>query len=294
MTVQLATVWSALEEPWRDPLLRRALLEIAFVGIAGGALGCWVVLYGLSYSAESFAHGLFPGLVLAALVGIPLVAGAAVGLAVAAVAVALAARTPSIGGDTGVAVVVTTLFGAGVLLALSPASPPGIQSLLFGDLLGPSDADLLLAGGLAALIVAALAVLHRPLLAVGFDRDAARRLGISPLAVDLALLLLVAAAILVGVQGLGNLLVVAVLVGPAAIARMVCRRAPAMLAVAAAIAVAAGAGGLYLSYYADVAAGASVAGVIVALYVVAAAVTRLRARAPRAGYDRTRWVEAAR
>jgi ABC-type Mn2+/Zn2+ transport system permease subunit len=264
-----ATVLHTLTAPWGEPLMRRALLEVALVGIAGGALGCWVVLYGLSYSAESLAHSLFPGLVLAALVGFPLILGGAAGLLVAAVAIALAGRSPAIGGDTAVAVVITTLFGAGVLLALSPASPPGIQALLFGDLLGPSDADLALAGGLGAAIVVALAALHRRLLAVGFDRDAARGLGVSPALTDAALLLLLALAILVGVQGLGNLLVIAVLIGPAATARLLTRRAAPMLALAAALAVAAGVGGLYLSYYANTAAGASVAGVIVAAYLVA-------------------------
>ena len=263
-----ATVLHALTAPWGDPLMRRALLEVALVGIAGGALGCWVVLYGLSYSAESLAHSLFPGLVVAALAGFPLILGGAAGIVLAAVAVALAGRSPAIGGDTAVAVVITALFGAGVLLALSPASPPGIQALLFGDLLGPSDSDLALAGGLAAAIVVALAALHRRLLAVGFDREAARGLGVSPVVTDAALLLLLALAILVGVQGLGNLLVVAVLIGPAATARLLTRRAASMLALAGALAVAAGVGGLYLSYYANTAAGASVAGAIVVTYLV--------------------------
>src|SRR5204863_1036444 len=114
-----ATVWHSIVAPWQEPLTQRAFVEIALVGIAGGALGCWVVLYNLSYSAESLAHGLLPGLVVAALIGAPLLLGGAVGLAVAAIGIPVAARTPAIGRDTGVAVVVTTLVGLGVLLALS-------------------------------------------------------------------------------------------------------------------------------------------------------------------------------
>jgi ABC-type Mn2+/Zn2+ transport system permease subunit len=168
-----------------------------------------------------------------------------------------------------VAVVVTTLFGAGVLLALSPSSPPGLQGLLFGDVLGVSDTDLGLAAGLAVLVLAALGLLHSRLLAVGFDRLSAPAFGVRPLVVDLALLVLVALALLVAVQGLGNLLVVAVFVAPASAARLVARRMGPMMAVSAAVAVAAGVGGLYLSYYAGTAAGASIAAMLVAAYLVA-------------------------
>src|SRR3954468_16169447 len=129
-------MWHALIEPWQEPIMQRALLEVALIGACGGLLGCWVVFYELSYSAESLAHALFPGLVVAALLGLPLLLGAGAGIVVAAVAVAVAGRAPEVGRDTAVAVVVTTLLGLGVLLALSPSSPPGLQALLFGDVLG--------------------------------------------------------------------------------------------------------------------------------------------------------------
>jgi ABC-type Mn2+/Zn2+ transport system permease subunit len=156
-----------------------------------------------------------------------------------------------------------------VLLALSPSSPPGLQGLLFGDVLGVSDTDLALAGGLAALVVGALAVLHGRLLTVGFDRLSAPSLGVRPLIVDGALLVLLALALLVAVQGLGNLLVVAVLVAPASAARLVARRMAPMMVASALVAVVAGAGGLYLSYYAGTAAGASIAAILVGAYLVA-------------------------
>ena len=265
----MLAVLHALTDPWADAVGRRALLEVVLLGVTGGALSCWIVFYNLSYSAESLAHALLPGLVIAALTGLPLLLGGAAGLLVAALAVAAASQVPAIGRDTSVAVVVTTLFGAGVLLALSPSSPPGLQGLLFGDVLGVSDADLALAGGLAAFVVVALAVLHARLLAVGFDRLGATSLGVRPLVVDGALLVLLALALLVAVQGLGNLLVVAVLVAPASAARLVARRMAPMMAASALIAVVAGAGGLYLSYYAGTAAGASIAAILVGAYLVA-------------------------
>ena len=254
-------------EPLQQPFMQRALAEIVLVGVAGGALGCWVVLYEFSYAAESLAHSIFPGLVIATLAGIPLLLGAAPAIAIAALAIALAGRVPGVSRDVAVAVVVTTMFGLGVLLALSPDSPPGIEGLLFGDILGPSDADLLSAAALAVLVAVALVLLHGRLLATGFDRAAARSFGLAPAAVDAALLLLLSAAIVVAVQGLGNLLVVAVFVGPAAAARRLTDRIVPMFAIATAIALLAGIAGLYLSYYAGTAGGASVALAIVAAYV---------------------------
>jgi ABC-type Mn2+/Zn2+ transport system permease subunit len=257
----------ALVHPWTLAFMQRALLELLLVGIAGGVLGCWIVLYRLSYSAESLAHALFPGLVGAALLGLPLVLGGAVGVGGAAAAIALASRVPGIERDTAVAIVITSLFGLGALLALAPASPPGIEGLLFGDLLGVSAPDLVTSAALAAAVLAGVMLLHRQLLAVGFDRRSARALGASPLLADLALLALVAAATLIAVRGLGNLLVVAVLVGPAATAQLFARRLPSMMAAAVAIAAVCSIGGLYLSYYARTAGGASVAALVVAVYL---------------------------
>lgn len=245
----------------------RALLEVFLLGLVGGALGCWIVFYELSYSAESLAHALFPGLVLAALFGFPLILGAGAGVAFAAVAIAVFGRAPHIGRDTSVAVVISALFGLGVVLALSPDSPPGLQNLLFGDILGVSRTDLIFAAILAGVVLAGLALLHRQLLAVGFDRTTARSIGAMPRLADFALLGLLAIATVVAVQGLGNLLVVAVLVGPAATARLFCRRMPLMMFAATLIAIACGIIGLYLSYYAGLAAGASIAGTVVLVYL---------------------------
>ncbi|MDA0163257.1 metal ABC transporter permease [Solirubrobacter ginsenosidimutans] len=274
----------ALLDPWREPILREALIEMVLVGVACGALGVWIVLYGLSYSAESLAHAMFPGLAVAALVGVPLVLGGAAGLALAGVLIVLAGRVRGIGADNAVAVVITTLFGVGALLALSPASPPGLQGLLFGDVLASSTSDLALAGALAAAVLAGMWLVHWRLLAVGFDRLGARGLGVDPLGVELALFILLAGAVLVGVQGLGNLLVVAALIGPAAAARTVARRVAPMIVTACAIGVGAGIGGLYLSYYAGVSAGAAIAGLLVVASVVAAGLGRARRRGPDGGF----------
>lgn len=265
-----------LLDPWRSGVASRALLETLLIALAAGPLGCWVVLFGLSYGAESLAHAMFPGLVVAALAGLPLTLGAALGIAIAAPAVALAGRVPAIGGDTAIAVVVTTLVGLGGLLALAPESPAAVQDLLFGDVLGVSAAELALSAALAGLVTGLLGVTHGRLLAVGFDRANAPAFGASPRQADALLLLLVGAFTVVAVQALGALLVLAMLVGPAATARLLAHRMPTMMALATALGALGGMGGLYLSYYADTAAGASIAAVIVAMHLVVVATLKTR------------------
>ncbi len=265
-----------LVDPWGEAISQRALAEVVLLGISGGALGCWLVAYQLAFGAESLAHAMLPGLVFAALVGLPLLLGGALGLAVAGAGVALASRVRGIDGDTATGVVVTTLFGLGALLALTPSTPPGLQGLLFGDVLAVDGGDLALAAGLAAALVLALWIAHARLLVVGFDRLNAPGLGVRTLPVDAALLAMLAAALLVAVQGLGNLLVVAVLIAPASAARLVARRMGPMMAASAAIAALAGIVGMYVSYHARTAAGASIALALVGAYVVAAAAAGVR------------------
>jgi ABC-type Mn2+/Zn2+ transport system permease subunit len=281
-------------DPLGQEFIRRALLEVGLISLAGGALGCWVVFYGVSYAAESLSHALFPGLVVAALAGIPLLAGGIPGIAVAAIAIALIARVPGIGRDTAVAVVVTAFFGLGALLALSPESPPGIQNLLFGDILAPSDSDLVIAAILAAAVVISLIALHWRLLAVAFDRTTARSIGVSPALADASVLVLLAAAVLVAAQGLGTLLAVAALVGPAATARVFTHRVPTMMLAASLIGIAGGVIGIYLSYYAGVAAGASIASCIVGAYLAALVAAAARELFDRVALSREPHPEVAR
>jgi ABC-type Mn2+/Zn2+ transport system permease subunit len=246
-----------------DPLSfafgRRALLELILLGAVCGPLGVWVVIYRRSYAAESMAHSMLPGLVVASLAGLPLGLGAAAGLAVAAVCITLALRAPGIDADSAVAVVVTTLFGLGSLLALAPEVPVRIGELLFGNPLSVSGGDLAATAALAILVAGALAASARPLTLAGFDPQSAPSLGASPTRVGLLLTGLLAATTLIAVQALGNLLVVAIVVGPAVAALQLGLRLRKTLACAAAIAVTGGVAGLYLSYYGELAAGASIA-----------------------------------
>ncbi|MCB0870654.1 MAG: metal ABC transporter permease [Solirubrobacterales bacterium] len=267
-----------LTDPLAFGATTRALIEIAILGTVGAAVGCWVILYRLSYSAESLAHGLFPGLVGAALLGLPILLGGAAGVLLAAALIALVNRFATDDADTATAVVVTTLFGLGVLLALSPESPPGISELLFGDLLGTTDSEIIASAAFAAPVIVLLWLLHSRLLAVGFDQGSGPALGVSPGLMTGLVLSLVAVTVLIGVQALGNLLVAAILVGPAAAARLLTDRFRPMMMLSVVFALLAGLAGIYISFHAKIAAGAAVAGCLVMIYLLAAAASAVAER----------------
>jgi ABC-type Mn2+/Zn2+ transport system permease subunit len=271
---------SWLTDPFAGPLMQRALIELLILAVACGPLGVWVLLYRHSYAAESIAHAMLPGLVVAALVGLPLVLGAAGGVLAAAAAITFAGRDERLGGDVGVAVAISALFGLGALLALSPEVPPRLEELLFGDLLGVTVRDIVEAAVLAGGIVLALLAAHRRLAVSVFDRPAARSLGARPAHWELALLALLAVCTVAAVRGLGNLLVVALILAPAAAALNVAARLPAALALAAALAALAGVVGLLASYHLEIAAGASVALAAVLLFGLSLLVSPRAAPAP--------------
>ena len=265
-----------LIDPLRSGIDRRALLELAMVGSLCGALGFWIVTERLAYGAESLSHGLLPGLVLAALAGAPLLLGAAGGALVAAALIALASRDARVGPDTGTAIAVTGLVGLGALLALAPEAPQRLEELLFGDPLGVTDGDLVAAALLLVLGGGALAALHRPLTAVAFDAAGAAGAGIRPGLTRLALLVLLAAAVAVAVQGLGALLVLAVLIGPPVAVRAHTRNPARAMTAGAGVAVAAAIVGIEVSFHAHSAAGASVALALCAAAALGAALRRSR------------------
>ena len=251
-------------------LLQRALLEVVILGATCGALGVWLLHLRHTYAAESLAHAMLPGLVIAALVGVPLLLGAAGGVLVAAALIALAARDTRVGPEVAVGVTVTTAFGLGAVLALAPDVPARLGELLFGDLLGTSTTDLVAACVLAGCVGLGLCAGHRPLAAAVFDPLAAPSLGVRPARVGLALLALLALAVVAAVQGLGNLLVLALIVAPAAAAMRLGRSVGRQIALAGALGALSGLLGLVASAELDLAAGASVALAAVALWLVAA------------------------
>src|SRR3954447_1389265 len=239
--------------------MQRALLELVVVGAVSGAVGCLVVLRGLSFTGESLAHTVLPGLVLAYALGVSLLLGAAALAAVTVLVALLAQRDARVTDDTAMGVAFAGLFPLGViLLALQEHPTRSLADFLFGDVLANSPGDVAATLVLAALILAVLVLGFRAALASSFDRAYAATLGYRPAAVDALLLSLVAATVVVAMMTVGNVLALALLVTPAAGARLLVGRVVPMMALAAALGAAAGFAALELSYWASLAASATV------------------------------------
>ena len=273
---------SWLAEPWQAAFVVRAMLALILVGIVGGALGGFVVVRGLAFTGEAFAHTVFPGAVVATMAGFSVTAGAlAFGLASAG-AIALAARIPRVGAEAAIGIVFVGAFALGAILLSTEASPSrDLDSFLFGSLLGVSDGDLLLTAVAAGVVVAGLIALWRPLVLTSFDRGAAQAMGVRVRRVDAALLVMLALAVVVALGAVGNVLVLAMLVTPAATARLAGLRMAPTVILGAALGAAEGIAGLYLSYYGDVAAGGAVVLVATGVFALALLVAPRGVLVPR-------------
>jgi manganese/iron transport system permease protein len=281
-----------LTEPWTSGLMRRAFLEAVLTGAACGALGCFVLVRGLAFLGEGLAHTLLLGVVLAFVLGLPVALLAAV---VAALTVLLTGRLGAdrrLGPDVAMGVLLPALFGAGVLVASAAEGYRGrLEDALFGSILGTTTGDLVAAGAVVVATAALLAFAGKELVLASFDRGGAQAMGYRVRLLDALLLVVVGAAVVVGLRAVGNVLLAALLLGPPVTARLLTGRFAPMVAIAAALGAGGGLTGLYVSWHADVAAGAAIVLVVTGAFLLAALLSRahenrsrnhLGGRAPRA------------
>jgi len=270
---------SAVWDPFvRYEFLQRALAECVLMGVACGVLGTFVVLRGLTYTGESLSHTLVPGAAVALTIGISVLAGALVAGILTSALIALLASRRDVGEETAVGVVFAGAFAAGVILLTIRGSPKDLDTLLFGSVLGVSPGDLWLGLAAASCVLAVCLASARSFVLVAFDREFAQASGLRPLWLDAALLVTLAGALTVALRGVGALLVLALLVAPAAAARLVSSRVWTMLWLAPGLAVTCGIVGLELSYYAGLAAGASIALAATGVFALAVAGSSLRSQ----------------
>ncbi|MCU0307418.1 MAG: metal ABC transporter permease [Thermoleophilia bacterium] len=247
-----------LTEPLTWPFIRKGLLAAVLVGVACAAVGCHVVLRRMSLVGDALAHTALPGLVVAALWGWSLFAGALVAGVVTALIIGWLTRREALREDAGIGVAFTGMFALGILLLAETRSQRDLTHILFGNVLGVGAADLWLVGGLTLLVIVALAAFHKELAVSAFDPGHARVAGLRVDAVRQGLLILIALVVVGAIKVVGVVLTSALLVTPAAAASLVTTSVARMMVLAAAIAAVAGVAGLYASYHLGVSSGAAV------------------------------------
>jgi manganese/iron transport system permease protein len=258
-----------LFEPLQYAFVQRALVAAVLVALVCASVGVFVVLRGLAFLGDAIAHAAFPGVVIAFLLKVNIVIGGSVAAVLSALAIGAVARRSGLKEDTAIGVVFSGMFAVGIVLFSSIRTYTGdLLGILFGDVLGVSADQLVVGAVTAAVILLALWSIWRQLVFVSFDPIGAAAAGLNTLRYDTLLLGLIGLAIAVSVQIVGVVLVVAMLVTPAATARLVAQDLRTLVIVSLVVAVGSSIAGIWLSYYVNAASGGTIVLVATSLFGV--------------------------
>lgn len=250
---------SFIVDPMAYGFMQRGLVASVLVGVVCAVMGTFVVLKGLAFIGDAVSHATFPGLVIAYLVGAPLYVGGAIAAVATALAIGFVSRRGGLRFDTSVGVLFAGTFAFGVLLFSTIKNyVADLLGYLLGNVLGISAGDLVQLAVLSAIVVAIVLVIRKELLYATFDPLGAAASGLPVAGLEYLLLALLGVTIVVSIQAVGIILVVAMLVTPPATAQLLVVRFGQMMAVAVAVAAVSAVAGLYLSFYLNLASGASI------------------------------------
>jgi manganese/iron transport system permease protein len=255
----MGTVVHWVVDPFAYAFMQRALVEVILMGAVTGAIGTYVVLRGLSFLGDALSHAIFPGVVIAFLLGRSVFLGALAFGVLTSASIVVLATTRRVKEDSAIGVLFAGFFALGVVLISTTRNyTRDLAAFLFGNVLGVTTYDIGLSAVVGAVVLLLLVLFHKELLLVAFDREAAQAMGVPVFWVNLLLLVMISLTIVVSLSAVGNILVVAMLVTPAAAARLLTDRLPVMLGLSAAIGAMSGVAGLVISYHANVAAGGTI------------------------------------
>jgi len=248
-----------LTDPLQFEFMQRALVAVLLTGVASGVLGSYVVLRGLAFIGDALTHAVFPGIVIAFAAGRSILLGALIVGLITALGIAVISRGRRVSEDTAIGILFAGMFALGVVLVSSLATyQKDVAELLFGNILGVSASDLTMAGAATLVVVGAVFLFNKEFSLIAFDREMAQAMRYPVFVLDLVLLALITLAIVVSLRAIGNILVLAMLVTPAATARLVTNRLVVMQVTAAALGAIEGVVGLYISFWWAVASGGAI------------------------------------
>ncbi len=248
-----------LSDPMGYPFMQRALVAALVVGVVCAVMGTFVVLKGLAFIGDAVSHAAFPGLVIAYMLGLPLYIGGAIAAVSTSLAIGWVSRRSQLRFDTSVGVLFAGMFALGIALFSTLRNyVADLLSYLIGNVLAITVADLVQVVVLGAGILIVVLLLRKELLFATFDPAGAAASGLPVAALEYLLLALLGVTIIVSIQAVGIILVVAMLVTPAAAAQLLVTRFDRMLITAIAISAISTVVGLYLSFYLDIASGATI------------------------------------
>lgn len=254
-----------LSDPFSLEFVQRALLGGVLVAVLCAIAGTWVIVRGMAFLGEALAHGMLPGVALATVLGLPVLLGAATSAVVMSLGIGALQRRAKLSYDTSIGLLFVGMLALGVIVISHAGSfATDATAILFGDILAIAPGDLVVLAVAVAIGLAAATLAHRSLVALAIDERVARVLGLGPRVAQTVLVGLVTLAVVASYQAVGSLLVVGLLVAPAVAARQWTERIASTMVLAAVIGAAAVATGLLISWHAATAAGATIAATAIA------------------------------
>jgi manganese/iron transport system permease protein len=255
--------------PLTYPFIQRALIASVLVGGLCAIIGTYVVLRGMAFLGDALAHAILPGVALAFLLGGDLFIGALIMSIVAAIGIGYLTRSGRVREDTAIGIIFSGALALGIVLISSARSyQTDLTHILFGNVLGVTDRDLLLTIGFGIVVLVIILLLYKEFLVFTFDPIFAATLKLPVGALRYLLMILLAVTVVVSLQTVGVGLVAALLVTPAAAASLLTRRLSTMMIVSAAIGTFSSLAGLFVSYYLNVSTGASIVLICTAIFIL--------------------------
>ena len=260
-----------------NEFMRLALFGGILVACTCAIAGTFVVLRGLAFVGDALAHGVLPGIATAMLLGVSGIVGAAIGAAVMMGGVSVVSRRFRLSGDTAIGLLFVGMLALGVMITSRSASFVGdLAHILFGELLGITTTDL--AWQFIALVIVGIIAFvgRRPFLLLSVDDGLARTSGFSARLFHNVMLAMVATTVIASFQTVGTLLVLGMLIAPAATGSLFARRIESMMLIAALVGSLSTYIGLLVSYHYDLAAGASIVLTAVVIFAISATAKEIR------------------
>ena len=246
-------------DPWSYEFMRRGLLAAAIVSAVAAVVGCFVILKGMAFIGDALPHASFGGVAVAFALGENLYIGGGIAAMLTALAIGYISRRGLIRHDTAIGILFVGAFALGILVVSRQENYTGdLFSFVFGNVLAIDWGDVWLTAGVAAVVLALVVIFYKELLFSAFDPAMAEASGLPVEWIEYGLLALVALVTMIALQTVGIVLVVALLVTPAATAQLLTRRLWPMMIVGAGVGVGASVIGLYIAWHAEVSASASI------------------------------------
>lgn len=262
-----------LLEPLQHGFMRQALLAGVLVGVTCSMLGVYVVLRRMAFLGDAIAHTTLPGLVIAYLNQWNLLGGAVLSAILTALGIGWLSRYQRLREDSAIGVVYSGMFALGIVIVSRTRSYRDFSHMLFGNLLGVSHADLLGLTTVCLVVSSALWLFHKELALTTIDPHHAQTIGVSAERMRFLLLVLLALAVVSGIQSVGVVMTTALMVTPAATASLLTRRLSRMLLWSCLLSIISNCVGLYASYYYSVSSGGAIVLACTAIFMIVFVVT---------------------